>query len=259
MYLPWCSSGVHFTLNLLQRWEAFLSLPSSPPAEQWRFCCLALVHCPHGVGTRDVNVWLHCLQIYSSHVNIAITWQKQYEMNVFVAHLSSHSWEIPNLLTFLAVFWGRVGRLGRFTWREGSFPAAGREMLLSAELLAVTEGLPLLSFIFEAWLLAMQLHSLCLLWLLLSSLGCQKLSQSHFSVPCAGVEVVTWCKSFLRACSAHSWTLRWVVTYISWLGDSPECPLPYTRPCTCPSQGGRGSGKPSWQLDTVIGASCISW
>lgn len=110
MYLPWCSSGVHFTLNLLQRWEAFLSLPSSPPAKQWRFCCLALVHCPHGVGTRDVNVWLHCLQIYSSHVNIAITWQKQYEMNVFVAHLSSHSWEIPNLLTFLAVFWGRVGR-----------------------------------------------------------------------------------------------------------------------------------------------------
>lgn len=36
-------------------------------------------------------------------------------------------------------------------------------MLLSAELLAVTEGLPLLSFISEPWLLAMQLHSLGLL------------------------------------------------------------------------------------------------
>lgn len=65
---------------------------------------------PHGVGTGDVNVWLHCLQIYSSHVDIAITWQQQYETNAFVAHLSSHSWEIQNLLTFLAVFWGRVGR-----------------------------------------------------------------------------------------------------------------------------------------------------
>lgn len=39
-----------------------------------------------------------------------------------------------------------------FTWREGSFPAAGREMLLSAELLAVTEGLALL---FYLWGLAL--------------------------------------------------------------------------------------------------------
>lgn len=51
-----------------------------------------------------------------------------------------------------------------FTWPKGSsFPATGREILLSAELLAVAEGLPLLSFISEAWLLAMQLHSVCLL------------------------------------------------------------------------------------------------
>lgn len=53
-----------------------------------------------------------------------------------------------------------------FTWPKGSSsPAPGREILLSAELLAMAEGLPLLSFISEAWLLAMQLHSVCSLWL----------------------------------------------------------------------------------------------
>lgn len=53
-----------------------------------------------------------------------------------------------------------------FTWPKGSSsPAPGREILLSAELLAMAEGLLLLSFISEAWLLAMQLHSACSLWL----------------------------------------------------------------------------------------------
>lgn len=86
-------------------------------------------------------------------------------------------------------------------------------MLLSAELLAVTEGLPLL-------LLSLSLGSRpcsCISFACSDSLDCQKLSQSHFSVPCAGVEVVKWLKSFCRAVLSQGLC---PFTYISLLGTA---------------------------------------
>lgn len=195
--------------------RTLLSPPGCPSAEQGWFCCAWLwciapvvwawrCEC---VTALPAGLFITCE--YCHHLTKAI-WNKCLCGTSFITQLGD-----TKSLDLFSSLW-RQSQEMCFTWRGGSFPAAGGEMLLSAELLAVTEGLPLLSFISEPWLLAMQLHSLGLLWLLLSSLDCQKLSQSHFSVPCAAVDVVKWLKSFCRAILSQG-------LFVSIHGHSAEC------------------------------------
>lgn len=140
-----------------------------------------------------------------------------------------------------------------FIWREGSFPAAGREMLLSAELVAVTEGLQLLSFISRlgSWPCSCnpfaRSDSCCPLWIVRNWAK----AISLFLV----LELRLWRGSrafpgqlFLRACCARS--------------CSPTSPdlgtaqvsSPSQQTLHCPSQGGGGCGQPngSWIQPLVL-------
>lgn len=229
------------------------SFPSSPSASREGFALCGFGALPNGVGTQDVNVWLHCLQIYSSHENIAITWQKQYETNAFVAHLSSHSWEIQNLLTFLAGCWGRVGRCALLDVKVLS--------LLLEEKCYCQLNFWLWLKVFSYCLLSLGLapgHAVAIPLLALTLVvlfGLSEIEPKPFLYSLCwswGCEVAQG-QFFLRACCAHS--------------CSPTSPdlgtaqvsSPSQQSLHWPSQGAGGCGEPSWQLDTASGASCISW
>lgn len=252
-----------FHPEFLQRWELSCLLLAVPQLSRGGSAVPGCGALPPWCGHGDVNVWLHCLQVCSSHVNIAITWQKQYETNAFVAHLSPHSWEIQNLLTFLAVFGGRVRRCALLDV-EGLF------LLLEEKCCCRLN--------FWLWL---KVFLYCLLSLSLGSWPCSCTPLACSDSCCPLWIVRNWAKAtslflvlqlmlwsgsrafagqfFLRGClcpfmgtqlSAHLHLLTW---------GQPEVSSPSHQTLSLPFTGRQRLWRTSQQLDTAMGTSCISW